>query len=762
MRILAVSLLTLAFVAGCGGGGGSGSGSSSSSSSSGGTTPGPTPAQTTQASNAKVRVTASSAAATNVRLDWDDTTNEATGYTVEQLSGTTWTVVATVPRPTGTATTASWTGTVTLPATLRVRATFVGYSVTLSSALAQQQLTAQLPATAPTITLAQTDPVHDRVGVTIANPTGTLVNYQVDGAIVNATPAGAALAPTIDAGALTAGAHTIGVLFRISDDNSFLALRTVQVRSPDITFSSIGFFGLTNGGTATIGASAQSDFGVQQVEAFIDGASIGVVMQGTGFQFQFDTVALGSGGHNLLLVATDGNGTRGQKAQGFTVTLPPVLTLTSPFDGALANGTLVVGGTMATDKTPATLRLTGTLDGTQVIDTTATPFAVNVPLAGVAPGRHQLVLTLSDGTATINRSLAIVVTSSAPLVYTPFGRFGGADAVQAVSDSPAEVIYARHPGENYEYRVYSSTAERQLTVPAFAQYLAVYNMRLSHGHAFGFVREAANGTGHFIHWTPDGLPHDVTTLPGNVADEGWIHAMQWPWLLVGNSSGTSAQRMRFYNADTRMMLTPPLADMYAGKLNLRFTGRNNFYLSPGGIVLYYSTPGGIRRWTQQTDVDELIPLTSGRIVPQTDGIRTAWQEQNVSNGHSGLVLTRQLESNGVQSDVTQFIDETAFANDQWHLANGLLAWREVGASAGAIKLDDGTTTITLSNRLSSRLYGLGSNFAVYSDDGKLYSGKITGTPQLLLDSTPDTLWISGNTVFFTIGISSTYYAVQVN
>jgi len=94
-------------------------------------------------------------------------------------------------------------------------------------------------------------------------------------------------------------------------------------------------------GTVTVSATASDDFGVTQVELFVNGASIGVDTTGLdGWSASWDTTAYADGSYTVSATATDTSVKKGSDSISVTVSNegpidePPTITITYPTEGA--------------------------------------------------------------------------------------------------------------------------------------------------------------------------------------------------------------------------------------------------------------------------------------------------------------------------------------------------------------------------------------------------------------------------------------------
>ncbi len=750
-------LTVIAQLAACGGGGGSGS---SSGSSSGGSSapPAPTATQISQAANAKLRAVALSGTTTNLRLEWDDTVNESTGYSVERMSGGTWSQIAIVGRPTGMTTMATWTGSVTLPATMRVQAMLPSYSIALSTATAQALIDQQALTTAPTIVFNQPEPVHDSVAVSIANSTGTLIGYKVDGVDVPASPAVPGYGPALNFETTVPGAHIVSALLQLSASQFIEVQRSVQVTGNHIDFFDFHRPPVRRGTTIYLSTDADSDFGMQKIEGFLDGVLIGTatgrtsVIGGNQFEFSFDSSVFHSGHHEFLAVATSSNGTKAHQLSAFELINPPRLTVTTPQDNRIVTGTLHIGGSMASDRAGANLRLRVRLDDADddelVVDTTANPFSVDVNIATLVPGRHRVHITADDQILGEpgelpdrgSQSLFFYVASSTALVYETWADLGIDTDVLAVDTELDQILYLRGRfllAHLRRYFVRTADSEREIPLPAGAR---ADSWLLANGHAFANAFPPPDQLQFTVtyHFTPDGQVHEVTSPTGASA-----RAVQWPWLVYADQRGN-----HFYNVLTGVTVTPPLLD----------PGSVTFFEDAGHLVVFYASgaqgSSGVRRWDQASGLDSPVPTSQDGWDVKTDGIHVAWRD--------GPGLKAMDVSTGVQTELTQVFWAST---NSLTVGDGLIAWQEYipSPTSYATRLFDGTTTSLLSQRGSSNIYGITAGRALYREDEAVYARTPNGQPQLLFEGFAPQVFPVHDVAFLVVGDSNkTVFRIPLN
>jgi len=139
---------------------------------------------------------------------------------------------------------------------------------------------------------------------------------------------------------------------------------------------------------------------------------------------------------------------------------------------------------------------------------------------------------------------------------------------------------------------------------------------------------------------------------------------------------------------------------------------------------------------------------------QTDGQRVAWQRQTPGNIDPPYLLqvapvnaTNSAETRTMSSEMIRFI-----------LKNGLLAWQE-GLSAVTgyrLKVDTGTSTITLSTDSSATLIAVVGSSVVWTQGGKLYAWRAATGSRLLLDVAAPLIGDT-ETIYLTFGEQRSVY-----
>jgi len=146
-----------------------------------------------------------------------------------------------------------------------------------------------------------------------------------------------------------------------------------------------------------------------------DGTIVFCISSGTtsSLSCSFDTTMVADGPHTLTATVQDGAGRKGTATRRITVTQPALsAAITSPAEGATVSGTVPVAmsETGGTGTISWTLRLDGGSSPIFTTSGTAATASFNWDTTGLAPGAHQLQLTVQDGgarTATATRNVTV-------------------------------------------------------------------------------------------------------------------------------------------------------------------------------------------------------------------------------------------------------------------------------------------------------------------------------------------------------------------
>jgi hypothetical protein len=229
-----------------------------------------------------------------------------------------------------------------------------------------------------------------------------------------------------------------------------------------------------------------------------------------------------------------------------------------------------------------------------------------------------------------------------------------------------------------------------------------------------------------------------------------------------------------YNVATGVFTTinQPNGANYMGNTSYDFKVVN-------GVVnfFYWAQTGGsgtssnfdVYQWSSNTNTSTLVSNNGFRsIYPQTDGKRAAWSQGLTSTVNGGL---SSLISRSVAGGINTTLS-TGMSN--FKVDGGLVAWVEGTANTNAqgiqtttitgLKVLNASGTITtVSTAPTSVLYGAGNGVVVYGVQNKTYTwfGTNGQVANLLIDTTPSQVLISGSVMYFTQGTNQAVYKVAL-
>jgi hypothetical protein len=763
MRRFSMVWLACIALAACGGGGGSGGSGGSSTT----TPPSPTPQQVAAAQSAKLSANLNTAN-NQATLAWSDTFPAGTSYSVEQQAGDgSWSSIDAVTGTTGKGEAVTWTRTINSAATLRVLVPENGYSVPLDTASGSTSLLVAPPATIPTVALSQSQPVTGDVTLSVAGgSTYTAVQWFVDLNSIGTVTAGPGYSMVLNASTLTSGSHLILAQLESSPD-SYLQIRlTVQVQNPEVMVSA-SVSGTS--GTVYLNVNATSAYGIASVSATLDGNSLGTLTApncsspGCTYQFPINATVAGSGTHTVSVTATDANGVSASQTFQVTFNDPPSLLVTTPTDGALVNGTLTVAGTFGTDKPGVTVSVTATLGSVTVLQTTSSPFSGTFDLTGITPGTYTLTVIATDSTGLATRvSESVTVTSSPPLVYTPVLTLGANGSLLAVSSS--NILYQDGNGGIH---VHTPSNDMIISLGALTNpgQWQITDSGYVFVQAFGTDRPGGNVS--IYMWAPGATAAtNVSTAAGSHSIYDQLLPVHFPWVLWASLETSSWSQYTLYNVTSAQNITVP------GPANAPLIGNNNcdFATINGNLTLFFWSENtgtqayNIYSWSQATGTTTQLSSDGLSIYPQTDGTTVAWQTDHTT-GAPNAPFTLSVESVGSASPAPLSTSMTSF-----QLNAGVLGWLDQTIStsgvtstvtAQAIRASNGTTISTLTNELSSVLFGSSGGYVAYEQNGQLYDWSPAGGSALLFNAAPGQVRLTGTTIYFTNGASQALYATPM-
>jgi len=763
-------LLILAMLFGlaaCGGGGGGGTA----------TPPPPPPPTATSAELAAAKAAKVSAvldlSTKATTLSWSDTFAAGTAYAIEQQAGDgSWQAIDSVPGTSGTGGALQWTHTTNASVTLRVAVQRTGYEVPLDTTSGATSVAIAVPSATPSIALDQVEPVAGSVNLSIqGGGTYTSVAWFVDLNAIGSSTTPPGYGVVLNASGLTSGPHLLLAQLSVSPDVTLEVRRTIQVANPEVAVqvSVSGTSGLVN-----VNVNATSAYGITSVTAFLDGTSLGTLTApncagfgcGATYQFPVNATTAGSGVHTVSATATDGNGVSASTSTTVTFSNPPRLTVTSPFDGALVNGTLSISGTFATDKPNTPVTVTATLGSVPVLSATTSPFTGSFSLAGVNPGTYTLTVVATDGGGlTTTVADQVTVTSSPALVYTPRVTMGSGGSLLAVSTS--NLLYSASDGSIHAL---TGSTDRVLSVGTLTNLSGwqISDSGAVYAQAFGTDRAAGPVS---IYAWPAGATNaiNLSNAVGSLSNYDQLLPVHEPWILWASLVTSNWNQYTLYNVATGQTLTIPAP---AGVTLVGNIGCD-FALVNGSLTLFYWTetvPGSgpattdVYRWDQATGLSTRLTTDGLSLYPQWDGSNVVdWQTDHAAPPPNPPFSLTEATLGGASTVLSSSMS-------QFQRANGTVAWLDQTISqsgtvqtvtAQAIRASVNGTTTTLSTLLNTVLFGTSNGAVAYEASGKLYVWSPSTGSQVRYDSAPGQVHLAGGTLYFTAGSQGVVYAIGV-
>ena len=735
-----------------------------------------------------------------VLLKWSDSFPAGTNYRIEtQNADGSFSLVESVSGVGGSGTAMQWQRAVTVSGIYRVVAVLTASTVMIATPQGQSSVSVSVPPSPPSIVIDQTEPVSGAVKLSLSSASAyPTVTWYSDLRLVGTGGAGVGNPLTWSTSTETNGSHLILAKVQVATDSYTEIRRTVSVSNSNLAVSA-GVSGTT--GSINVDVSASSQFGIARVEATFDGASIGSLTapnacssrMGCGssnnvYRFSVNATTAGSGSHTMVVTATDS----ASNTKSATVLVPisnlPGLTVNSPVDGGFVNGTLSLTGSYSTDKT-GVVTVLASLGDYQFMSSTSQSFSGSMSLAGLTPGSYTLTVRATDSSNAVTVSQrTVTVTSSSAAAYTPSFTMGTNGQLMLVDASnPALVLYKADDGS---YRVRNTNANTEVTLQGASSIPYLYNWAMDGGYVFvegGFL--GSTGTGYtdcpldcIYQFNPSGARTNLSNANPNAATSnvgGGRAYEQYPKAHGGNviwidAAGTNPGTYTRYIVATGAYstITQPAGSNYLG--NTAY----DFYVDGSGNVTFFywaqTTGSGttsvfdVYRWSSATNTSTNISGGGARsIYPQTDGQTVAWLQTPIGGNTTCSPLTVSC-TNGSTVMSQPLIGGTSVtvstnANDNFQLHDGVLAWSEPSASVSALKALAGGTTSSISSTTSSVLYGTGGGFVVYGELGKTYSwNRSTKASKSLIDSAPNQVMLSGNTMYFVMGASKAVYRLGLN
>ena len=337
------------------------------------------------------------------------------------------------------------------------------------------------------------------------------------------------------------------------------------------------------------------------------------------------------------------------------------------------------------------------------------------------------------------------------------------------NSNPALVLYKANDGT---YRVRNTTSNTETTLQGANSIPFLYNWAMDGGYVFvegGWLGLTSAGytdcpSDCIYQWTPAGVKSNISNASPNRGSYEQYPRAHGGYVIWIDWNGPNSGTYTMYNVATGAYSTinQPSGANYMGNTSYDFAVVN-------GVVnfFYWAQTGGsgttstfdVYQWSSSTNSSTLLSSSGTRsIYPQTDGIRAAWSQAPTSSTNGGLAsLVSKPVSGGANTTLS-----TGMSN--FKVGGGLVAWVEGTSSTnsqgiqtttitGLKALNASGTTSTITSAPTAVLYGAGNGVVVYGALNKTYTWSAANGPSsnLLIDTTPGQVLISGSTMYFTQG-----------
>ena len=726
----------------------------------------PTPDYSGNAAAAKLTSTVNLSANT-VLLSWNDTFPAGASYRVEsQNPDASYSLLEAVTGASGAGAAMQWQRAVTVSTIYRVVGVFNGATVTLLTPQGQSTVSVNVASTRPDIVIDKIEPVTGAVQLSLSGAIAyPSVSWYADLHMFD-VGVGIGNPVTLNTATMTNGSHLILAKIQVATDSFIEVRRSISVSNSNIAIKAV-LSGTT--GTVNVDVTATSSSGINTVSATLDGvflsnlASPNACSTGTGCGsgndiFRF-SVSPASGTHAILITATDGAGT----SKSVTVQVPisnlPGLTLASPIDGAFVSGTLALSGNYSTDR-PGTVTVVASLGDYQFMSSTSQSFSGSMSLAGLSPGAYTLTVRATDsanGVTMIQRT--ITVTLNPTTTYTPLFTLGANGHLLAVEGNL--VLYS---AEDAGVRLRDVANNQEVTLKDASSIAYQTDWQISNGYTY------AQGKGSdcvitfvcIYQWSATGLRTNLTTNNPFIRSYEEHPVAHANYVIWANSAGANPGSYTLFDVSkgSYTKINQPAGANYIGNTNFDFAVQGNvinfyYWAQTGGEGMTSSFD--VYKWSSDTQAStRLTPGGARNVYPITDGQQVAWLQTAIGGSGANTLLALPV-SGGVTSTLS------TNTNESFQLRDGTLTWLESTSTTKALKALVNGNTSTISSTSSAVLYGTGGGYIVFGEMGKTYSwNAATKMPTLRIDSAPNQVLMTGNSLYFVMGVSQSVYRVLLN
>ena len=723
-------------------------------------------------------------------LRWTDSFPAGTNYRVEmQNADGSFSLVETLAGVGGGGTAMQWQRAVTVSASYRVVAV-TSTNVVITTPQGQDRVSVVVPSAPPTIVSSQTEPLSGTATLSLSGSNAySSVSWYVDLRLIGTTTSTGATNNvgnpiTWNTSTETNSTHLVLARVQTATDSYTEVRRTLNVANSNLALSATVS---ASTGTINIDASASSQYGIARVEGSFDGATSTSLTEPNAcsrfcstnnlYRFSINAATAGSGSHTMVLTAIDSQGARKTVTVAVPISNLPVLTLSSPSDGAFVSGTLTISGSSTSDKTGA-LTTTASLGDYQFMSTTNANFSGSMNLASLPAGPYTLTVRSTDSSGAVTvLQRTVSVTSGSGLAYTPNFSMGvGGQLIRIDDSNPALVLYRASDGS---YRVRNTTTNAETTLQGASTLPYLYNWAMDGGYVYvegGYLGSKSTGYADcpvecIFQWSPSGARTNLSTANPNVGIYEQFPRAHGGNVIWINAAGSNPGTFTRYNVATGSYskIAQPAGANYL--INTEY----DFYVDgSGNVVFFYCAQSGgegvtstfdVYRWNSTTNTSTKLSSGGARsIYPKTDGQRVVWQ-QTATDTTGNTTLLSQAVAGGAITTLTS-------SGGSFQVKDGVAAWLETTTTTStgryggttttvtALKASttSGTTASTVSTLAAVNLYAVGGGKVVFGELGKVYSWSAdTKTSTLLMETAPTQVTMSGSTMYFVMGTAQAVY-----
>ena len=318
-----------------------------------------------------------------VTLSWIDSFPTGTRYDIKaQNTDGSFTTVESVSGAGASNSTLTWSRALTASTAYQITANVASTALILQTPQKQSTVLGSIPGSAPEITVNAIEPISGSAQLSIRDGfTYPSVSWYSDLRLIGTATTGAGNPVTWNTSTETNSSHLIVARIQVATDSFTEVRRTISVANSNLALTAT-VSGTT--GTINVDVNATSQYGVARVEAAFDSAPLPSLTEPNAgsrmssnnnlYRFSINAATAGSGSHSMAITAIDKQGARKSVTVSVPISNMPIITLTSPADGALVNGSLVLTGTSSSDKAGA-VTTTASLVDYQFLNTTNANFS---------------------------------------------------------------------------------------------------------------------------------------------------------------------------------------------------------------------------------------------------------------------------------------------------------------------------------------------------------------------------------------------------